>query len=301
MLNAATVEGVMMGVTAFILIAPMLLVALVFFIPMCPSPSDCDTYWGKFPFAFLYWLCIPLTFLVVAMLVVLSESREYFSEHFEEYKCKPWFMPFVSYARPDVSVQDNFTECTAAFSTATYAMMSGPLIQASAGLSGGIGTAHDTVAKIQNDQMQMAAEVGRSFERRHAEASKYAHMSTYVFLKVQALFDKLTATVHDVYYALVSMMDLLTIAMNGPELMIKSLVPITAGALAGVGIVTPIAVTMCTTLFWTGLCFPTIGALVTLHVFYLVCLGFLTLLVTLAVLAGKQEPVKAYRVLSTSD
>lgn len=301
MLNAATVEGLMMGVTAFILVAPMLLVALVFFIPMCPSPSDCDTYWGQFPFAFLYWLCIPLTFLVIAMLVVMSESREYFSEHFEEYKCKPWFIPFVSYVRPDVSVQDNFTECTAAFSTATYAMMSGPLIQASAGLSGGIGTAHDTVAKIQNDQMQMAAEVGRSFERRHAEASKYAHMSTYVFLKVQALFDKLTATVYDVYYALASMMDLLTIAMNGPELMIKALVVTTSGALAGAASASGFAVLMCTTFVWTGLCFPAIGVAVTLHLFYLLCLAFLTLLVTLAVLAGKQEPNKAYRVLSTFD
>jgi hypothetical protein len=301
MLNAATVEGVMMGVTAFILIAPMLLVALVFFIPMCPSPSDCDTYWGQFPFAFLYWLCIPLTFLVIAMLVVMSESREYFSEHFEEYKCKPWFIPFVSYVRPDVSVQDNFTECTAAFSTATYAMMSGPLIQASAGLSGGIGTAHDTVAKIQNDQMQMAAEVGRSFERRHAEASKYAHMSTYVFLKVQALFDKLTATVYDVYYALASMMDLLTIAMNGPELMIKALGIYTGGALAlSVGMAV-YAFSMCAIPFNAVVCTLSVGVTAVAHAFYLLCLAFLTLLVTLAVLAGKQEPNKAYRVLSTSD
>lgn len=218
-LNATTVEGITMGVTAFIMIAPILLLGCVFIIPMCPNIEDCDTYWGQFPFAFLYWLCIPVTFFVITMAVVLAESREYFSENFEEYRCKPWFMPFVSYVRGDVSVQENFDECTAGASQVAYSLMATPLLNASAGLGNGLNVANDTLGKIHRDQVNMASDVSQSFERTYAEADKYTQMSTYFMLKLKAMFDKVVAMVFDVYYALASMMDMLNVAMKGPDIM----------------------------------------------------------------------------------
>jgi hypothetical protein len=218
-LNATTVEGITMGVTAFIMIAPILLLGCVFLIPMCPNIEDCNTYWGQFPFAFLYWLCIPVAFFVITMAVVLAESREYFSENFEEYRCKPWFMPFVSYVRGDVSVQENFDECTAGASQVAYSLMATPLLNASAGLGNGLNVANDTLGKIHRDQVNMASDVSQSFERTYAEADKYTQMSTYFMLKLKAMFDKVVAMVFDVYYALASMMDMLNVAMKGPDIM----------------------------------------------------------------------------------
>ena len=220
-LNATTVEGITMGVTAFIMIAPILLLGCVFIIPMCPNIEDCNTYWGQFPFAFLYWLCIPVTFFVITMAVVLAESREYFSENFEEYRCKPWFMPFVSYVRGDVSVQENFDECTAGASQVAYSLMAAPLLNASAGLGNGLNVANDTLGKIHRDQVNMASDVSQSFERTYAEADKYTQMSTYFMLKLKAMFDKVVAMVFDVYYALASMMDMLNVAMKGPDIMMS--------------------------------------------------------------------------------
>lgn len=210
-----------MGVTTFVMIAPILLLGCVFFIPMCPNIDDCNTYWGQFPFAFLYWLCIPVFFFVVTMAVVLTESREYFSENFEEYRCKPWFMPFVSYVRGDVSVQENFDECTAGASQVAYSLMATPLISASGGLGSGLNVANDTLGKIHRDQVNMANDVSQSFERTYAEADKYTQMSTYFMLKLKALFDKMVAMVFDVYYALVSMIDMLNVAMKMPDIMMS--------------------------------------------------------------------------------
>ena len=220
-LNATTVEGIMMGVTAFIMIAPILLLGCVFLIPMCPNIEDCNTFWGQFPFALLYWLCIPVFFFVVTMAVVLAESREYFSENFEEYRCKPWFMPFVSYVRGDVSVQENFDECTAGASQVAYSLMTTPLLNASAGLGNGLNVANDTLGKIHRDQVNMASDVSQSFERTYAEADKYTQLSTYFLLKLKALFDKVVATVFNVHYALVSTMDMLNVAMKGPDMMVQ--------------------------------------------------------------------------------
>ena len=65
----------------------------------------------------------------------------------------------------------------------------------------------------------MASDVSQSFERTYAEADKYTQMSTYFMLKLKAMFDKVVAMVFDVYYALASMMDMLNVAMKGPDLM----------------------------------------------------------------------------------
>ena len=221
-LNATTVEGIMMGVTAFMMIAPMLLLGCVFLIPMCPNVEDCNTYWGQFPFALLSWLCIPVFFFVVTMAVVLAESREYFSENFEEYRCKPWFMPFVSYVRGDVSVQENFDECTAGASQVAYSLMATPLLNASAGLGNGLNVANDTLGKIHRDQVNMASDVSQSFERTYAEADKYTQLSTYFMLKLKALFDKVVGTVFNVHYALVSTMDMLNVMMKAPDILMSA-------------------------------------------------------------------------------
>lgn len=285
-LNATTVEGITMGVTAFIMIAPILLLGCVFLIPMCPNIEDCNTYWGQFPFAFLYWLCIPVAFFVITMAVVLAESREYFSENFEEYRCKPWFMPFVSYVRGDVSVQENFDECTAGASQVAYSLMAAPLLNASAGLGNGLNVANDTLGKIHRDQVNMASDVSQSFERTYAEADKYTQMSTYFMLKLKAMFDKVVAMVFDVYYALASMMDMLNVAMKGPDLMMGAfyLALIILSIIAAVFFAIAMIMLALALLFaW----FPTAGAFFAAHkvafgmyMLYVLILGFLWLIFT---------------------
>lgn len=227
LLNATTVEGISMGASVFIMLAPFLLLAGVFFIPMCPSIDDCNTYWGQFPFAFLYWLCIPLFFFAITMAVVMSELREYFSENFEEYRCKPWFMPFVSYVRGDVSVQDNFYECTNAVTSVAYSIMASPLLDASEGVGEGLNIGNETLTKVHNDHVGMASTVSKSFERTYEEADKYSQISKYVLLKMKALFDRLVAVVFNVYYALVSMMDMLNLAMKAPDIIMSLATKIT--------------------------------------------------------------------------
>ena len=216
-----------MGATVFIMIAPFLLLAGVFFIPMCPSIDDCNTYWGQFPFAFLYWLCIPFFFFAITMVVIMSELREYFSENFEEYRCKPWFMPFVSYVRGDVSVQDNFYECTSAVTSVAYSIMASPLLDASENVSEGLNIGNETLSKVHNDHVGMASDMSQSFERKYQEADKYSQISKYVLLKMKALFDRMVAMVFNVYYALVSMMDMLNLAMKAPDVIMSIATTIT--------------------------------------------------------------------------
>lgn len=227
LLNATTVEGITMGATVFIMIAPFLLLAGVFFIPMCPSIDDCETYWGQFPFAFLYWLCIPLFFFAITMVVIMFELREYFSENFEEYRCKPWFMPFVSYVRGDVSVQDNFYECTNAVTSVAYSIMASPLLDASENVNEGLNIGNDALTKVHNDHVGMANKVSQSFERTYEKADKFSQISKYVLLKMKALFDRLVAMLFNVYYALVSMMDMLNLAMKAPDVIISIATTIT--------------------------------------------------------------------------
>ena len=284
-LSATTVEGITMGVTAFIMIAPILLLGCVFLIPMCPNIEDCDTYWGQFPFAFLYWLCIPVTFFVITMAVVLSESREYFSENFEEYRCKPWFMPFVSYVRGDVSVQENFDECTAGASQVAYSLMATPLLNASAGLGNGLNVANDTLGKIHRDQVNMASDVSQSFERTYAEADKYTQMSTYFMLKLKALFDKVVAMVFDVYYALASMMDMLNLAMKAPDIMmgVFFFIIVVMGILYAV-FLTMALIMMALAIFWSlnpftwGLAGAALGSNKAFMIFHLLYLGIFVIM-----------------------
>ena len=161
------------------------------------------------------------------MVVIMSELREYFSENFEEYRCKPWFMPFVSYVRGDVSVQDNFYECTKAVTSVAYSIMASPLLDASEGVGEGLNIGNETLNKVHNDHVDMAGKMSQSFERTYEKADKISQISKYVLLKMKALFDRLVAMVFNVYYALVSMMDMLNLAMKVPDIMVSIATKIT--------------------------------------------------------------------------
>ena len=217
-----------MGVSALMSLVPLFVVGCILFIPLCPQPDECNTYWGKFPFALLKWLCIPFFFFLVTGVVVANEAKQYFAEHFDQYKCKPWFMPFVSFVRGDVSTKDNFIQCTAEISKMSQAVLAAPLINATQKIGTGMNTANETLNKLQRDHMNMAQGVIQNFERRQQEADAHAQLGTYMFIKLKAVLDKAMAMVFDAYYALVSLMDLINIMLALPELIIKAIRTITA-------------------------------------------------------------------------
>ena len=104
-MSGQMIEGLMVLCSLFMILLPFFILLLVFIVPMCPR-AVCDDYWKTLPYVILKILAIPAFFGGIALIVLFKQAREYFLDNFDQFKCKPWFMPFVSFVRADVSASD---------------------------------------------------------------------------------------------------------------------------------------------------------------------------------------------------
>ena len=109
-MGAQYIEAVIVVCGILIILLPLFLLVLVFMLPLCPK-SKCTAFWKRFPYVVLQIIGIPAFFGVLTMAMLTYQLKGYFVEHYDEYKCKPWFMPFVSWIKPDASTTGNFSDC----------------------------------------------------------------------------------------------------------------------------------------------------------------------------------------------
>ena len=218
-MNAETVETVVTFVVVMVIFLP---VVILFFMLIIPSECDCETWWKMIPYGTLKVLLIFVVFAAIAIVVALKGAREFFLDNFEKYRCKPWFLPFVSWVNPTIGVQENFEKCNSATSSITYAVLSTPLLNVTQTIGSGLNETEEAVAQASKGMAVMADAVGQSLERKFEEVGKYQAISIYLFLKVKAIFDKMMALIFNFYYGLVILVDFIDIVLNMPEIMLNA-------------------------------------------------------------------------------
>jgi hypothetical protein len=202
-----------------LILAPLFALILVMMLPFCPQ-SDTAGYWKRFPYVVLQLIGIQLLFAAVTGVLLANQMRSFFLEHFDEYRCKPWFMPFVSFVRPDISPADNFMSCMNDTCRSVFASMTAPFVGLADALGNGMNLAGQNFAQVQRHHLNLGNDMVHMLGQSNNTLGKYQALSTYVFMKVKAIFDKLMTTILDVYYALITMLDLVNIAILTPQLMI---------------------------------------------------------------------------------
>ena len=230
-MTAGIIEASIVFVSLFAALAPIFLLVLIFFIPFCPD-SECAGYWKRFPFLLLQLLAIPAGFFVVTMLLLVVEMRGYFADHFDEYKCSPWFMPFVSFIRPDVSTTANFESCTSEITSAVFAALSSPLLDLSDTLGGGLNLLNDNMGTVQKSHDNLHSNMLGTFGEMNNHMGAFQAAVQYVSTKVGAIFSKMMALVFDLYYALLSVMDMVNVALLLPQAIVLLILTIGAAMIA---------------------------------------------------------------------
>lgn len=220
-MNASTIEAIITGLMFMAVLVPVFIVGFVLVIPFCTG--NCDTPSGRLPFSVLKVLAIVLFFAVAAARVAFVASREHFMENFDEYKCKPWFMPFVSQVNPEVSAADNFSECQNGIGAALLGSVTAPLVDVTASVGTGLNNTATAVEDANLGVTSMTTAVAESLERTQSEVSSYQAIIMYIFLKIKAMFDKSMATLFNFYYALISLLDMINIVLELPRIMMQIL------------------------------------------------------------------------------
>lgn len=218
-MGALYIEAIIVVCSILIILIPFFLLVLVFTLPFCPK-SNCDAFWKRLPYVVLKILAIPAFFGFIMMILLLYQMKGYFIEHFDEYKCKPWFMPFVSWVKPDVSATGNFMGCMSQSCRGVFASMTTPFVDLADELGTGMNLANMNFGHVQDKHMKLGNSMVNMMSQHTNTMGKYQAMSQYLFLKVKAIFDKMLATVFDVYYALITMLDLVNIAVLAPQYLI---------------------------------------------------------------------------------
>ena len=219
-MTTGIIEASIVFVSLFAALAPIFLLVLIFFIPFCPD-SECAGYWKRFPFLLLQLFAIPAGFFVVTMLLLVVEMRGYFADHFDEYKCSPWFMPFVSFIRPDVSTTANFESCTSEITSAVFSALSSPLLDLSDALGGGLNLLNDNMGTVQKSHDNLHSNMLGTFGEMNNHMGAFQAAVQYVSTKVSAIFSKMMALVFDLYYALLTVMDMINVAILIPNIIIQ--------------------------------------------------------------------------------
>lgn len=204
MYSKAIIGGLMVFLSLVLILAPILLLAMIFLIPFCPD-SECEGYWKRFPFLLLQVLAIPVGFFIITMFIVVYQLRGYLSEHFEEYRCSPWMMPFVSWIRPDVSVTDNFEQCLGNISRVVQSAMMSPMIDIADELNGGQNIQADNVQKIQASLSSKQHTTLQIFHGLNNQMGALQAIGKTLMIKLGAIFNNVMTIVFDMYYALLSL------------------------------------------------------------------------------------------------
>lgn len=238
MYSKAIIGGLMVFLSLVLILAPILLLAMIFLIPFCPD-SECEGYWKRFPFLLLQVLAIPVGFFIITMFIVVYQLRGYLSEHFEEYRCSPWMMPFVSWIRPDVSVTDNFEQCLGNISRVVQSAMMSPMIDIADELNGGQNIQADNVQKIQASLTSKQHTTLQIFHGLNNQMGALQAIGKTLMIKLGAIFNNVMTIVFDMYYALLSVASFYEAIICTPQVVLY--VGLVAGSIltgiGGVGIV----------------------------------------------------------------
>lgn len=236
MYSKAIIGGLMVFLSLVLILAPILLLAMIFLIPFCPD-SECEGYWKRFPFLLLQVLAIPVGFFIITMFIVVYQLRGYLSEHFEEYRCSPWMMPFVSWIRPDVSVTDNFEQCLGNISRVVQSAMMSPMIDIADELNGGQNIQADNVQKIQASLSSKQHTTLQIFHGLNNQMGALQAIGKTLMIKLGAIFNNVMTIVFDMYYALLSLASFYEAIICTPQVVLY------VGLVAG-GVLTAIGVVM---------------------------------------------------------
>lgn len=224
-------------------LSPFFMLGLIFLIPFCPD-SACDSgtsgerYWKRFPYALLQVLAIAGVFFVVSMTVVITQMKGYLSDHFEEYKCSPWFMPFVSWVRPDVSTTANFKQCLGNVGMVVQGAIMSPMMDIATDLSGGQNIQADNLDKIHSHLSRKTVGNAKLFHSLNNQVGAFQAIGNVLFKKIGAIFNNLTALVFDLYYSLQATANMMEVMIFAPQMLLVVLIVFGAFTYAsGVGMI----------------------------------------------------------------
>lgn len=220
--SAQVIQGLIAACSIFLVMAPFFILVLVFVLPMCPKTS-CDDYWKKFPYIVMQLLAIPVFFGAITLAVLFKQAREYFIEHFDDYKCKPWFMPFVSFVKADVSPGENLQKCMSGSCSSVFAAMTTPFLNMSGAMGNGMNIAHKNFEQVQRNHLNLGSDMMSVMGRSNQEMGKFQAIATYMFMKMKGIFDKLMTIVFDFYFALITMLDVVNIMILMPQYFIAGI------------------------------------------------------------------------------
>lgn len=196
------------------LLAPMFVFVALVLIPTCTSCK---------PITFNYYSALKMILLMImfagaALILSLFQAREYYYDNFEEYRCKPWFMPIVSLVRGDVSTLENYNICTRKSSLMALGSLSKPLMGITSGMSAGLNYANKHVDTTSEAALQLGKDATYKIETSQLEMSQMATVIRYIFIKIQAIFDKIISIIFNIYLALVTLVDFLQLIFLLPKL-----------------------------------------------------------------------------------
>jgi len=235
MYGTVITNALMVFLSLVMILAPIFLLVMVFLIPFCPD-KVCDGYWERFPFLLLQALAIPAGFFVVAMIVVTSEMGGYLSEHFDEYKCSPWLMPFVSWIRPDVSTTHNFEQCLGSVSRVVQGALMTPMVDLASELNGGQNLQAENVDRIQQSLANKQHSTAQLFFSMNNQMGAMQAIGKTLMIKIGALFTNIMELVYDLYYALLSMASFYESLICMPQMILVYMMALGATLLTAGGV-----------------------------------------------------------------
>ena len=171
---------------------------------------------GLLKIGFVFSVIAIITYLVTAFY-----QRAYISQHINEYKCKPFIMPFVNHFDASIDTVKNFEACMKANTSKFFSSVSQPLLNVTQSTTDSVTQAAATVAVLSDGVSHVGEATSAKVQESNLQLSEHQGIFFYLVLKMKAFFDKTGALLNDAYSALQSTMDVTNVLLALPEILMK--------------------------------------------------------------------------------
>ena len=217
------IEAIIIVCSIITVMIPLFILVLIFAIPLCPK-SQCIGYWKSFPYAVLKILGMIIGFACIAGTIAIYNMRTYFSDNFEKYRCKLWFMPLVPFIKGDITVTDNYMKCYGNACNSVMSDISAPLTEVNKGIMNATRALGESARLAIKHKSSIMEGVIKTSSAHHNISVATQSNARHILQKLGNGIAKISTSIIHPYNAMNTLIEVVSLSTFAPQIMLAGLI-----------------------------------------------------------------------------
>lgn len=159
--------------------------------------------------------------LIITFIIYIFSMRNHVRINIDQYECRPYIIPIISFFDNTRNSSNQYKKCNESFSKKFFKEVSGKFNETNSLLINSAEELLKGVSLVTKSTELSTDLVANKLIESNDQYSIISSILHYSYLKLKAFFDKLVAMIQNIYYALISLMDLTNVIFVIPDIIRK--------------------------------------------------------------------------------